>query len=178
VLLDVSMSTTTNAMTKRLYEEGARLPGPWLVGSNGTSTDDPAVLFEEPRGALLPLGGQDLGHKGFALALLVEALTSGLAGHGRADAPKEWGASVFLQLVDPGGFAGKDAFVRETGRLAELCRTTPVVAGAPPVRLPGERALARRAAQLEGGVTLRASILESLRPWEEKLGVEVPRPLA
>jgi L-lactate dehydrogenase len=178
VLLDVSMSTTTNAMTKRLYDEGGRLPGPWLVGADGRATDDPAVLFAEPRGALLPLGGQDLGHKGFALALLIEALTSGLAGHGRADGPKEWGASVFLQLIDPGAFAGREAFVRETTRLAELCQTTPVAAGRPPVRLPGERALARRTAQLEDGVMLRAGILESLRPWADRLGVAMPALMA
>ena len=178
VLLDVSMSTTTNAMTKRLYDEGGRLPGPWLVNADGRASDDPGVLFREPKGALLPLGGLDLGHKGFALALLVEALTSGLAGHGRADGPKEWGASVFLQLIDPGAFAGHDAFVRETTRLAELCHTTPVSVGKPPVRLPGERALARRKAQLEVGVSLRGGILDSLRPWAERLGVELPAPLA
>jgi len=178
VLLDVSMSTTTNALTKRLYDEGGRLTGPWLVDADGRATDDPAVLFGERRGALLPLGGQDLGHKGFALALLIEALTSGLAGHGRADGPKEWGASVFLQLIDPGAFAGRDAFVRETTRLVDLCHGTPVAAGAPPVRLPGERALARRAAQLESGVVLRPGILESLRPWVDRLGVAMPAPLA
>lgn len=104
----------------------------------------------------------------------VEALTSGLAGHGRADSPEGWGASVFLQIIDPAAFAGKDAFVRETTRLAELCHETPVAAGKPPVRLPGERALARRAAQLESGVTLRAGILESLRPWADRLGVPMP----
>ena len=65
-----------------------------LVDADGRATDDPAVLFAERRGAMLPLGGLDLGHKGFGLALLIEALTSGLAGHGRADGPKEWGASV------------------------------------------------------------------------------------
>lgn len=178
VLLDVSMSTTTNALTKRLYEERGRLPGPWLVDADGRATDDPAVLFGERRGAILPLGGLDLGHKGFALALLIEALTSGLAGHGRADAPKEWGASVFLQLIDPGAFAGSDAFVRETTRLAELCRATPVAAEKPPVRLPGERALARRAAQLQDGVALRAGILDSLRPWADRLAVAMPSPLA
>ena len=178
VLLDVSMSTTTNALTKRLHDEGGRLPGPWLVDADGRASDDPGVLFREPKGALLPLGGQDLGHKGFALALLVEALTSGLAGHGRADAPEGWGASVFLQLIDPGAFAGREAFVRETTRLAELCHTTPVAAGKPPVRLPGERALARREAQLASGVTLRAGILESLRPWADRLGVAMPVPLA
>jgi L-lactate dehydrogenase len=178
VLLDVSMSTTTNAMTKRLYEEGGRLPGPWLVDADGRATDDPAVLFGERRGAMLPLGGLELGHKGFALALLVEALTSGLAGHGRADGPKEWGASVFLQLIDPGAFAGRDAFVRETTRLAELCHATPVAPERPPVRLPGEAALARRAAQLRDGVALRPSTLESLRPWAGRLGVAMPLPLA
>jgi len=178
VLLDVSMSTTTNALTKRLYDEGERLPGPWLVDADGRASDDPGILFREPKGALLPVGGLDLGHKGFALALLVEALTSALAGHGRADPAEGWGASVFVQLIDPGAFAGRDAFVRETTRLAELCRTTPVAAGAPPVRLPGERALARRAAQLEGGVTLRAGIPESLRPWADRFGVGMPAPLA
>jgi L-lactate dehydrogenase len=172
--MDVSMSTTTNAMTKRLREEGARLPGKWLVDADGNATDDPAALYGERRGAVLPLGGLDLGHKGFALALLVEALTSGLAGHGRADEPREWGASVFLQLIDPAAFAGRDAFVRETERLAEICRAAPVAAGQPPVRLPGERALALRAEQLGNGVALRDGILESLRPWAERLGASLP----
>src|SRR5207245_1695839 len=66
VLLDVSMSTTTNAMTRRLRETGGRLPGAWLVDAEGRATDDPAVLSGDRPGAILPLGGLDLGHKGFA----------------------------------------------------------------------------------------------------------------
>ena len=84
----------------------------------------------------------------------------------------------FLQLIDPGAFAGKDAFVRETTHLAELCHETPVAPGRPPVRLPGEGALARRVAQLESGVALRAGILETLRPWAARLAVAMPEPLA
>ena len=174
VLMDISMSTTTNAMTRRIHEAGQKLPGPWLVDADGRATDDPSVLFAERRGAVLPLGGLDLGHKGFALALLVEALTSGLAGHGRADRPGNWGASVFLMLLDPARFGGREAFVRETSFLAELCRATPVARGAPPVRLPGEAALARRARQLAEGVTLHASVLPKLRPWAARYGVGEP----
>jgi L-lactate dehydrogenase len=174
VLIDVSMSTTTNAMTRRAFEAGQRLPGAWLVDRQGRPTDDPAVLFGDPPGAMLPLGGLDLGHKGFALALLVEALTSALAGHGRADEPKQWGASVFLQLLDPERFAGRAAFLRETSRLAELCRTTPVATGTPPVRLPGTAALARRARQLREGVALHETILPKLAPWAEPFGVPLP----
>jgi L-lactate dehydrogenase len=179
ILFDISMSTTTNAMTKRVADEGGRLPGPWLVDADGRATDDPAVLFaKERRGAILPLGGLDLGHKGFALALLVEALTSGLAGHGRADAPKEWGASVFLQLIDPQAFGGSAAFRRETEKLAAICRETPVAPGAPPVRLPGERALARRADQLERGVEIFPTVFPALRPWADRLGVPLPDPIS
>ena len=50
--------------------------------------------------------------------------------------------------------------------------------GDPPVRLPGERALALKREQLERGVALYPSILPALEPWAEKLGVEVPRPMA
>jgi L-lactate dehydrogenase len=176
VLIDISTSTTSNAMARRVFDAGGKLPGPWLVDAGGQATDDPAVLFGDRPGAVLPLGGLDLGHKGYALALLVEALTSGLAGHGRADEPKEWGASVFLQLIDPGAFAGGDAFARQTDRLATICHETPVAAGSPRVRLPGEAALARRARQLHEGVTLHPTILPALVPWAERLGV--PRPIS
>jgi L-lactate dehydrogenase len=177
VLVDVSLSTTTNAMTSRVHGERGRLPGAWLVDAEGRASDDPAVLFGERRGAILPLGGIDLGHKGFALALMVEALTSGLAGHGRADEPRQWGASVFLQLFDPERFAGRDAFWAQAGRLAELCRSAPVAPGRPQVRLPGEAALARKAAQLRDGVRLHPSVMPGLGPWAESLGVTPPCPL-
>lgn len=178
VLMDISMSTTTNAMTKRLFAAGERLPGPWLVDADGQATDDPAALFGERPGAILPLGGADLGHKGYALALLVEALTSGLAGFGRVDEPKRWGASVFLQLIDPGAFAGRDAFVRQTGGLVDICHTTPVASGAPAVRLPGEGALSRRARQLRDGVTIFPTVLPALESWATRYGVSMPAPVA
>ena len=80
ILLDISASYTTNSLTQRLYKAGGKLPHAWVQDAAGTPTDDPAVLFNEPKGTLLPLGGLDAGHKGFALALLIEALTAGLDG--------------------------------------------------------------------------------------------------
>ena len=154
------------------------MPGPWLVDPQGHATDDPAVMMQEPRGAILPLGGLDLGHKGFALALLVEALTSGLAGHGRADGPKRWGGSVFVQLLDPDAFGGRAAFTRQMSHLAALCHDTPVAEGNPAVRLPGEGALARRARQVRDGVDLFPKALPQLKPYAERYGVALPEPIA
>ena len=71
------------------------------------------------------LGGINAGHKGFGLALMIEALTSGLGGYGRADAPNEWGASVFVQVLDPAAFGGTSAFHREIDYLVEACLAGP-----------------------------------------------------
>jgi LDH2 family malate/lactate/ureidoglycolate dehydrogenase len=174
VMMDISTSITTNGLTKRLAAEGRRFPGTWAVDASGAPTDDPARVFTQPPGALLPMGGLDHGHKGFALALLVEALTGGLAGHGRAEPAEGWTANVFLQVFDPGLFGGGEAFVRQTEHVASACRAVPPRAGFERVRLPGEAGLQRRAEQLERGVELYPTILQGLRPWAEKLGVTAP----
>lgn len=178
VIIDISASTTTNGMSIRRNRQGRKLDGQWLVDAKGNPTDDPGVLFNEPKGAILPLGGVDLGHKGFGLALFVEALTSALGGHGRADGVTNWGASVFLQVIDPEGFGGRDAFERETGWLAQACRAVPTPEGKPPVRMPGERGLALRTRQLMNGITLHPEIMPALQPWAEKLGVRLPAPMS
>jgi LDH2 family malate/lactate/ureidoglycolate dehydrogenase len=174
VLIDISTSTTTNGLTNRLHKEGGRLPAPWVIDGHGQPTNDPAVLFKEPKGTILPLGGIDSGHKGYGLSLLVEALTGGLAGHGRADAKQGWGATVFLQMIDPRAFAGLDAFNRQTGAVTQKCHASRPAQEGSPVRTPGEKGLALAKKQREAGVALYPSIMPSLEPWAKKLGVAMP----
>ena len=174
ILMDISTSTTTNGLTQRLYDARRDLPHQWLIDNEGRTSSDPAVLFTEPPGAILPLGGMESGHKGFALGLLVEALTASLGGFGRADGPQRWGASVFIQIIDPGAFGGLEDFKRETGWLAAACRNTPGLPGGSGVRLPGQRGLELRREYLANGVELAPSIMPLLAPWAAKLGVTLP----
>lgn len=174
VVIDISSSATTNGLTNRLHQEGGRLPAAWLIDGHGQPSDDPAVLFGEPKGTILPLGGIDSGHKGYGLSLLVEALTGGLAGHGRADPREGWGATVFVQIIDPRAFAGLDAFMRQTGAVTQQCRASRPAQPATPVRTPGEQGLKRAAQQREGGVTLYPTIMPALEPWSRKLAVAMP----
>ena len=176
VMLDVSLSIATNGLINRYRAEGRRLPGPWAIDHEGNPTDDPSVIFAQPPGALLPVGGLDHGHKGYALGLLAEALTGGLAGHGRADPQTKWTANVFLQVLDPALFGGTEDFLRQTAWLAAACRETPPRAGFDRVRLPGEAGLRRREMQLKTGVELHSAILPALAPWTGKLGVAPPTP--
>lgn len=171
VILDVSMSITTNALTRRLHAEGKRFPGEWALTADGAPTDDPGALYTKPPGTLLPTGGVDHGHKGYAFALLVEALTGALAGHGRADPGEGWGATVFVQVMNPACFGGAEAFRRQSEHVAATCRATPPRPGFERVRLPGESGIRRRAEQLVHGVELHPSILPALQPWAAKLEV-------
>jgi LDH2 family malate/lactate/ureidoglycolate dehydrogenase len=174
ILLDISASYTTNGLTGRLYNAGAKLPHPWVQDAQGNATDDPAVLFADPKGTLLPLGGLDAGHKGYALALLIEACTAGLAGFGRADPAEGWGATVFVQVLDPAAFGGIDDYTRQSDWLVNACHDATPRPGGPRVRLPGENGMKRYRDQQARGVELFEGILPSLAPWSAKLGVAPP----
>ena len=174
ILLDLSTSITTAGLTARARARGERLPGRWLIDAGGEATDDPEALNRG--GALLPLGGLDHGHKGFALGLLVEALTQGLAGFGRADEPSGWGASVLVLAFAPPMFAGEEAFTRQVDWLAEACVAGRRADPARGVRMPGRLALERKAAALRDGVELFPGIAQALRALAERLGRPAPRP--
>jgi L-lactate dehydrogenase len=117
----------------------------------------------------------DHGHKGYAWALLVEALTQGLGGFGRADEPKGWGGSVYIQVIDPAAFGGRDAFTRQTDYLVQACRRSSPRPGVDHVRVPGEKAMAHRRHVQAHGVVLYPGVLAALRPFAEQFGVEMPQ---
>ena len=174
ILIDISTSITSMGFARQQMLAGKRLPGAWLIDADGSPTNDPAALFDEPTGALLPLGGIDAGHKGFALGLLIEAMTAGLAGHGRADPPAGWGASVFVQVFDPDAFGGLAGFKREMDFVAEAAHNSRPRAGVDRVRLPGERGLQRYREQLADGVALHPTIMPALAPWAQRYAVAPP----
>ena len=177
IMIDISASITTNGMANRLRSQGRKFSGAWALTAAGEPTDDPEALFTDPPGTLLPTGGLDHGHKGYGLALMVEALTQGLSGFGRAESPKGWGASVFVQVHAPAAFGGLADYRRETGWLATACRNSPALPGVTAVRLPGERGLANKRGALAVGLTLYPGIFDALAPWAAKYGIAAPDPI-
>jgi LDH2 family malate/lactate/ureidoglycolate dehydrogenase len=176
VCVDVSTSITTNTMTGLLARQGRKLPGPWVMDEAGVPTDDPSVVVQPRKGTLLPLGGTDAGHKGYGLALMVEALTAGLAGHGRLDPAARWGATLFVQVLDPAAFSGAAAFAAQMDGVVAQCHANPPVDPQRPVRLPGERGLQLRQQQLAHGILLKEATVSPLRFWAVRLGVGMPDP--
>ncbi|NML44660.1 Ldh family oxidoreductase [Ramlibacter sp. G-1-2-2] len=175
ILVDISTSITTNNMVVRLQKQGRKLPKPWLLDAQGQPSDDPAVIGAG--GSLMPLGGEDAGHKGYGLALMVEALTAGLTDRGRHQPGFKFNNTVFLQLLDPEAFGGLPGLRSQMEHIAAACRDNPPRAGGQPVRLPGEAAQKRATQQEREGVALAPGVLDALKPWAERLGVALPAAL-
>jgi len=173
VIFDLSSSETAVGRVMEARDKGIKLPYPWLHDPKGNTTNDPVTFFKDPPSTILPLGGPDTGHKGFALGLLVEALTNGLSGHGRKDEPDRWGASVFLQIIDPDAFGGKKSMLEEISCLAERCYNSPSIEEQK-VRLPGSRALNLKDEQMKNGVKIEKRVSEEIR---NQLSGQFPQPL-
>lgn len=176
ILLDISASITTLNRARQLERDGASFPAEWVMDKDGNTSADPAVVVKQG-GSLLPVGGLDHGHKGFSLAVLVEALTQGLGGFGRADRPSGTSVSLYLQVIDPDAFGGSGDFIRQMQFLAESCRAAQPLPGGAPVRMPGDRAAAQKRDAAQHGILLGESIIQSIQPWASRFGMIFPSPL-
>lgn len=159
VLIDISTSVTSNSNVRRTAREGGRLAHPWVIRPDGQATDDPRESE-----VILPLGGLEAGHKGFGMALMVEALTAGLAATGRNVPAPNLGASVFVQVIDPEAFGGLSGMAEVMGYMGDLCHAVEPISADNPVRLPGEAALRRKAEQLENGVIVTQEQWDQVKP--------------
>ena len=178
VLVDICASITTVSMARQKAAVGEQFDHPWLLDAEGRPTRDPRLLEQtEPRGSLLLLGGLEYGHKGFGLALMVEALTQGLSGLGRKDTEKRWGGNVFLQVLDPEAFAGREAFLEQMDHLTERCHANAPLREGVPVRMPGEQAERSIAAAREQGVPLAEHVVQRLGGAAARFGLVLPAAL-
>ena len=179
VLVDICASITTVSKTREKFAAGEGFEDPWLLDAQGVPTRDPAVLEHmQPRGSLQLMGGQEYGHKGFGLALMIEALSQGLSGQGRRDAPKRWGGSTFVQVLDPDFFGGRAAFGEQMDFLADQSRANRPVRADRPVRLPGDHAARSIAAARASGVAYDDVTWSALAQSAQALGVAMPPALA
>jgi LDH2 family malate/lactate/ureidoglycolate dehydrogenase len=176
ILIDFSTSMIAANACQEYRSRGELLPGAYLLDSQGQPTRDPAVLTADPPGAIMPLGGTELGYKGFGLGLMVEALTAGLGGFGRSDSPQASSNAVLVYVLDPDAFGGRAFLMREAGWLAAACREA-AVAPDQKVRLPGERALAHRRAALAEGLDVDSRLMDGLVRRAEVFGVSLPAAL-
>ena len=170
VIIDISASITTNNMIADKIVKNEMFDFNCLLTKDGIPTNDPKEVFEN-NGTVMPLGGLEYGHKGFGLALGIEALSQGLSGSGRSRKLKTMNLSIYIQVIDPEAFAGLDAFKHEMSFLYDECINNPPIDKTNKVRMPGQNALLRRKKAIEDGIYLSKETLKSLEEIAEKFDI-------
>ncbi len=79
VVIDFGTSAAAEGKVRAQFQKKQPCPDGWLIDHTGQPTTDPGVLYNEPRGNLVPFGGTQA-YKGFGLGLLLDLLCGGLSG--------------------------------------------------------------------------------------------------
>ena len=144
VVADFSTSAMPEGKLRSARNLGKQLPAGVLQDPSGNPTRDPRVLYAKRRGTLLPLGGADFGHKGYALGLLVEAMGT-LLGGGEVDDASRNGFNLTILAI-----ATRPGFDQSTARLVRYVRSARPLDPMRPVMVPGDpERLARKRATVE-----------------------------
>jgi len=148
IILDMATTVCAEGKIRSAFQKHERVPEGWLVDAIGKPTTDPAVLYEQPMGTILPMGGV-AAYKGFGLGFMIDALAGGLSGGmcSHPDVKFAAGNCVLFILIDISRFGGADHFIQEVSRLCDYVRGCPRADGVDAIQIPGDperQALSRR----------------------------------
>jgi uncharacterized oxidoreductase len=171
IVADFSTSIAPEGKIRFHRNEGKPVPDGWIVDAEGKPTNDPDAFYGPPRGGILPLGGS-AGHKGFALALLVEILGNVLAGFTTQD-PRVFGNGVCFIVVNPSAFCPVDQFRQLMDETIAYIKSSRPAPGFEEVLLPGELEFRTQRHREEAGIPVDNATLEAVRGHGARLGVDV-----
>jgi ureidoglycolate dehydrogenase (NAD+) len=172
VCLDMATTSIPWNRVRNARREGHPLPPDVAVDAQGEPT-----LDADAAAAVVPLGGAGYGHKGYALALVVDLLCGPLLGNPYGphippmfealDQPRRLGA--FFIALDPERFAGGAVFAAQVEAMARDLAAEP---GAP--KMPGDPELGVASERASNGVPIEPGLAQQFRSWSARLGVAAP----
>jgi uncharacterized oxidoreductase len=171
ILLDMSTCVMPEGKVRLLLQQGRPAPPGAIVDSQGNPTTDPAQLYAEPRGGLLPLGGP-FGYKGFGLGVLVE-IAGGLLAGVSSSANHAQHNGLCLIAIDPDAFCGRDRFRELVSDLADYLRDTPPAPGTAGVIMPGAPEFASRQRRLSEGIPVADETWRLIAEAAHRAGVSL-----
>jgi|LNFM01.2.fsa_nt_gb LDH2 family malate/lactate/ureidoglycolate dehydrogenase len=172
-LLDMATTTVAaNRIFKAFQNHEPEIPIGWAMDRDGRPTTDTKAAYE---GLVAPLGG----YKGTGLALMVEILTSVLAGGAMGSeiggiryTEKPLSVSHFFLAIDVKRFMAAEEFAARMRRLLQEIRTATPAAGYDEVLVAGDPEIRVERERRERGIPFSDTDLQALREAAEALGVE------
>lgn len=165
---DFSTSAAPEGRIRHLRNLEKPAPEETLLDAQGRESTDPNVLYTDPPGTIMPLGGRRLGHRGYALGVLVESFATLLAGDKSTD-PTRVGNNLAIIAISPDG-----DFASRAEDLAAYLVDTPA-RDEQPVILPG---LSEQKRQREvGTLEVEGSVWQAIMKHAQDRNVPLPEPI-
>lgn len=182
LVADFATSQVAEGKLRDARYRGKRVAAGLIIDRHGHPTTLPDDFYDG--GALLPVGGDLTGHKGYGLGL-ASALIGGLAAIGdrdptpagtMSDAPAGglWTAGFFTVVLDPGWFGGADSYRDLVRRLLDAAGQGEPVPGQDRVLVPGEPEMLSRRRRARDGLPIPPSLWKQLARLGERFGVPPP----
>jgi uncharacterized oxidoreductase len=175
IVLDFGTSATAEGKVRVKRIAGQQCPPGWLLDADGKPTTDPNVLYRDPPGSILPMGG-DQAYKGFGLALVIDMLAGGLSGGwcARPNPDPPLGNDVLFILLDPARFGGTEHFLREVTSVAAHVRGCAPADGVREILLPGDPERRTLTERSSSGIPIDDGNWRQLVDLAAKLRVSLP----
>ncbi len=184
IVIDMATSATAYGKIEIARRRGEAIPEGWAIDREGRTTTNPNEMIAG--GAMLPLGSdrERGGHKGYALAVMVDVLCCVLSGANwgpfappfalRQEVPKRSvgkGIGHFFGALRIDGFIDPDEFKREIDEYIRVFRATKPAPGTNGPLIPGDPEREAEKARREKGVPLILPVVEELRDISQKTGI-------
>lgn len=176
IVYDIAMSHTSDQKVIKMAKDNLPLPEGWIIDKDGKPTTN--AKDYELGGTLLPFGG----YKGYGMAMMVETLTSIMAGsamtqniHAWNTNPNEGGnTGHFFMALDLSKIGNVEEFKRKTDALIDEIKSSPKAEGVSKIFFPGEIEAEKMAKCIKDGVIdIADSTIDSIRDTAKKLGVSI-----
>jgi len=175
LLLDMATSKIAVGKARVALNKGQQVADHDLIDSQGQPTGNPAVLFAQPQGAILPFGE----HKGYGLGLLCEVLATALTG-GASIHPDNARCGGIINhmltiLIDPALYGEQNTIRQELAALIAYIRATPPTAADCPVMVPGDPERLQKKARLSSGISIEKGTWDAIIEAALSVGLDIKK---
>ncbi len=169
-VIDIATSVVAEGKLRFMLHKGEKIPLGWIINKDGNPSNDPRDFYEG--GALLPLGGDIAGHKGFGLGLAVDILCGILAGSGCAYMETKKGNGVFFEVINIDKFVPVEEFKEKVTELLKVIKSSKPRPGFREVIIPGEPEYLTEKIRLREGIQVPERTWREIKNIAKRLGLD------
>jgi LDH2 family malate/lactate/ureidoglycolate dehydrogenase len=137
VVLDVATTVSSMQRVRVAAQQGTPMPDGVIFDHAGRPITDPGAFLKG--GLLAPLGYPHAPHKGFGLALFIDALSGVLSGAGFAQGVADGAPGSFLWALDVEAFLPRQEFLARMDAQLDQVKHGERLPGVEELLVPGER---------------------------------------